>query len=348
MALQFQPPNNIPQKKTSGEMVMETINSLPALMFQYQNLQRQRKTEDLEHQVKMAQLELQKREAQGRFGTGEPAPMTPQSLQPPVMGFPGSTMAPAPQLGMENQTGVGAPGLLQMGGEPLPETAEEKLKRMGTQAYAALNPTTQQYGTYIMGADGTPQFLSLPAGYKPAPSMPSPTPILNSDGTLRGTTFGKPTVLPKPDASTTKDLAAAAETETIVNDSVRELERIELLNEKSRGGLFGQIAQAAESAYDPDKPSEKFKNTADVVNTLKGLVSVVLKSTFGAQLSDGEREYLNEVYGASVKLSREERAIAIKKVKKILQGKLAAAKSRAGEPMAETPTDTDNDPLGIR
>jgi hypothetical protein len=224
---------------------------------------------------------------------------------------------------------------------------ELALKERGVdiEDYKAKNPP-QYVAPSIDPTTGLPTFTPYPTGTRPGPASPAPTPILSPEGKQVGTTFGRPTVLPKPDASTTKDVAAAAEMEAVVGQAIQELERIEPLNKESRGGLFGRIAQRTESALDPDKPSKKFTNTADVINTLQGMVSRVLKSTFGAQLSDGERQYLNEVYGASEKMSRKEREIAIKNVKTILNDKLVAAKSRAGG--APTEAQADVDPLGIR
>jgi hypothetical protein len=225
------------------------------------------------------------------------------------------------------------------------ETKEQALARIGRKNYGVLNPP-QYVSPGIDPSTGQPTFTPYPAGTRPGPASPSPTPILSPTGEQLGTTFGRPTVLPKPDASSVKDDAAAAEMGAIVSSAIKELERIEPLNKSSRGGFFGSLAQKAESAIDRDNPSDKFKNTADVINSLKGMVSRVLKSTFGAQLSDSERQYLNEVYGASEGMSREERAIAIKNVKVMLQDKLGAAKSRAGQ-SSSAPSE-DNDPLGLR
>lgn len=73
-----------------------------------------------------------------------------------------------------------------------------------------------------------------------------------------------------------------------------------------------------------------FKNTADVVNTMQAQVARVLKSTFGGQLSDDERKYLNKVYGALPSMSPTERNIAMTNVKTMLVSKRDAMRARMG------------------
>lgn len=233
---------------------------------------------------------------------------------------------------------------------PVAETPEEALGRQGTQAYGMLHPT--QYVAAGLGPDGKPTFTNYPTGTKPGPAAPSLTTVLDAEGNPVTTTTGKPTVLPRPPAIESKAAGESAEAQSIADNAIAELNRIRPLNETSRGGLLGRMAQRLESAADRDKPSTEFKNTADVINSLKGMVVSVLKSTFGGQLSDGEREYLNEVYGAVEGMSRSERKIAMDGVERTLRNaqKRAASKSAAvgGGSPSTVASSQDNDPLGLR
>ncbi len=326
MSPQFNPPerrNNKTREESLLEPIQAAIQTLPSLYAQY-------KANRMKEDLTLEELKMKRKEFESKYGTGVNESVT----------APGQLLsAPPPEAGdFEQLHGFEAtmPTMTE-------ETEEQKLRRLGSDNYKTLKP--QQYGSYVLGDDGKPQFLALPEGYKPSAGVPMPTPILTPEGKQVGTTVGKPTVLPKPDVSSTKDDAAANEMESIVSSAIEELTRIEPLNDKSRGGFFGRLAQRAESSVDPDKPSEEFNNTADVINTLQGMVSRVLKSTFGGQLSDSERQYLNEIYGASEKMSRKERSIAIKNVKKMLSDKLAASRSKAGQ---TSPAAEDSDPLGLR
>ena len=129
-----------------------------------------------------------------------------------------------------------------------------------------------------------------------------------------------------PDKSMSREITKAkvslAKTRPMVDSVISEIDRVQKLNENSYGGKIGALKVKAMSATELGTDSEKFKNTADAVNTMQSQVAKVLKSTFGGQLSDGEREYLNGVYGALPSLSRSERSIAMTNVKKMLQAKL--------------------------
>ena len=117
--------------------------------------------------------------------------------------------------------------------------------------------------------------------------------------------------------------AGAQKTADIPKDAnwiISEVDRILPLNEKSSGGFFGGLRQKTMGALDIE--DEKFRNTADVVNSARSMVARVLKSTFGGQLSDSEREYLNSVYGAMSNYSRSERRIALTNVKRMMQEKI--------------------------
>ena len=129
----------------------------------------------------------------------------------------------------------------------------------------------------------------------------------------------------------TKAKVDLAKTRPMVDSVTAEIERVEKLNENSFGGLGGSMAMKAARTTGIGADSEKFKNTSDVVNTMQSQVAKVLKSTFGGQLSDGEREYLNGVYGALPSLTRSERAIAMKNVKSMLKAKLEGDDSTLNE-----------------
>lgn len=128
----------------------------------------------------------------------------------------------------------------------------------------------------------------------------------------------------KPGAGTTK---TAADNKDAVW-AVSEIDRISPLNEKSSGGMFGALRQKGMSAMNME--DEQFRNTADVINSLKGLVARVLKSTFGGQLSDSERDYLNSIYGAAEKYNVAERRIAMTNVKRMLQNKIGQPTAKGG------------------
>jgi hypothetical protein len=121
----------------------------------------------------------------------------------------------------------------------------------------------------------------------------------------------------------------------MVSAVLSEIERVEKLNADSYGGLTGEAQMKVRSKLNVGTDGAKFKNTSDIVNTMQAQVAKVLKSTFGAQLSDGERQYLNQIYGALPSLSQTERAIAMKNVKTMLNGRLEAAKSTLSELQAD-------------
>ena len=111
-----------------------------------------------------------------------------------------------------------------------------------------------------------------------------------------------------------------ADARSIGKTSIAELNRILPLNDESSGGVIGGLRQKGMSAINIE--DEKFRNTADVINSARSMVAKVLKSTFGGQLSDGEREYLNSVYGAMPNLSIAERRIALTNVKRMFENKI--------------------------
>ena len=103
-----------------------------------------------------------------------------------------------------------------------------------------------------------------------------------------------------------------------------QIDAISTTNAKSRGGYTGAAAQKFESATG-GRDTEEFKNTAETINNLQGYVVKVLKSSFGAQLSDAEREYMDKVVGAAEHMSVIERGIAIAHIKNSLESKVKEA-----------------------
>ena len=129
----------------------------------------------------------------------------------------------------------------------------------------------------------------------------------------------------------TKAKVDLAETKPMVDLVTSEIDRVQELNKNSYGGMIGGLTMKAKSAMNTGADDVKFKNTADVLNTMQAQVAKVLKSTFGGQLSDGERLYLNQVYGALPNMSQTERDIAMTNVKTMLTGRLRSSESKLQE-----------------
>lgn len=194
----------------------------------------------------------------------------------------------------------------------------------------------------------TPEMISA---FKSLPQFREPQSInfySNNNGSLtpvatapRGSQIvreEKPVAPPKPpapDRSMDREIVKAkvslAKTKPFVTSTVSEIERVEKLNKDSYGGAAGSLQMKTMSALNLGANDPKFQNTSDVVNTMQAQVARVLKSTFGGQLSDGERAYLNEVYGALPKLSQTERGIAMKNVKTMLRSKLEGEQQTLSE-----------------
>lgn len=170
MALKFEQPN-IPARKNSQEQFMDVLQGIPSLMMQYQNLQRQKEIDRLNHELQKAELEGRLFSIKKQYGTGEPAPMTqiPQDL-PAELGGEGISSG-LPTKAFSQPT-------------PIQETDEQQLNRLGLEGYKALNPA--QY--VAIGAGG--QQVLLPPGTKPF-SQPGERPT---------TTIPKSEFLKNPDA----------------------------------------------------------------------------------------------------------------------------------------------------
>jgi hypothetical protein len=126
-----------------------------------------------------------------------------------------------------------------------------------------------------------------------------------------------------------------------VPGSVQILDELAELNKKSFGGAIQGLGYKLTQKTGIGEDSEKFKNTTEIVNSLRQMVSKVLKATFGGQLSDGERMYLDTVYGAAPQYTKTERQIAIKNVKRMfterLQEKQSAYESWVNSPGSANP-----------
>lgn len=109
--------------------------------------------------------------------------------------------------------------------------------------------------------------------------------------------------------------------------AVKILDKLRVLNKNSYGTAVGGFQYKLSEKTGIGDETTKFKNTAEVVNQLRQMVSKVLKATFGGQLSDGERAYLDKVYGASEDFTKSQRDIAIRNVKRMFVEKLAEKQS---------------------
>lgn len=155
---------------------------------------------------------------------------------------------------------------------------------------------------------------TMMSGPQPIPATPRATP---GEGAMQ--------------KAVVKAKVSLAELKPVVSSVLKEIDRVELLNSNSFGGKLGEMQMKTRSALNSGTDDVRFKNTADIVNTMKQQVAKALKSTFPGALSDSEREYLNYVYGAVEGMSQQERAIAMTNVKKTLTTKLEAAQSTLSE-----------------
>lgn len=150
-------------------------------------------------------------------------------------------------------------------------------------------------------------------------------------------------------AAIAKARTAAANARATVGSVSPELDRILKLNKNTRAGIVGEAKQKISSGLNIGQDVHEYKNTADVVNSLQSMVAKVLKSTFGGQLSDSERAYLQEVYGASARYTQAERAIAIESVRRMIRDKSVETDAALSELTGTMGRGSDsNDPLGIR
>ncbi len=102
------------------------------------------------------------------------------------------------------------------------ESPEQKLSRMGTEAYKTLNPA--QYGSYVMGPDGKPQLVQFPQGMKPGPAIAPQSISVGVDAEGNQTRFGageKPFTMPQPKPKESKKVVAGS-----LNDTLHEYDNM--------------------------------------------------------------------------------------------------------------------------
>lgn len=145
-----------------------------------------------------------------------------------------------------------------------------------------------------------------------------------------------------PDKSEQAMMAKARSTAANARAAIKtmgpELDRIKGLNTKSRAGLIGEAKQRVSSALNVGQDDPEYKNTVETINSLQAMVAKVLKSTFGGQLSDGERNYLREVYGASARYTQKERDTAIETIRRMMTDASTQADSALSELSAGSST----------
>lgn len=110
---------------------------------------------------------------------------------------------------------------------------------------------------------------------------------------------------------------AVAEYEKIQTESdyvISTLSNLQKLAPVARGGMGGAVAQKFSSATGIGAETESFKNTAALINGLKGMAVQLLKPTFGGNISDGEREEVMKISGALETMQPEERQAAMSRM----------------------------------
>lgn len=101
-----------------------------------------------------------------------------------------------------------------------------------------------------------------------------------------------------------------------------ELNHLLKLNKNSYGGLAGKAKMGILSATDSGGGDQTYINTRTILTSLKSNVVENLKKTFGGQISEGERQFLIDQYGAAEGGSRVEREVAIENIRKFARRKL--------------------------
>lgn len=146
---------------------------------------------------------------------------------------------------------------------------------------------------------------------------------------------------------------AVAEIKSTVPTFIADIDRALGHNEKSMSGLKYKAAETSmRNLGGVGVNKELFENTRKATTIMKNMVAKVLKSTFGGQLSEGEREYLNSVYGAMESYSPKEREVAMKEIQRIMKSKLEDTKKKEyffKNPGAKAAPikKTKEDPLGL-
>lgn len=306
MALEFRPPPDwlVQEYINRKTPVEQASQGLQAAIGTYLTIdEAKRKNALAKQQIDTQNRELGMRGKEQFYNYGDPTGLPPEAqsaINDPVQGPP-TESGQGPQLSpivayfknFSNKfpQGIkGDPSFHQVN-QPAPPKPQLRMNQFTGEQEWYLPPTTNGQGPQVIKPQGAP----------------------HGPGTFR---------------DISKASADAGEQNSLVSSVISELDRIEPLNKNSRGGIGGALLQRGQSALNMGTDSAGFTNTADVINTLKAQVSRVLKSTFGGQLSDPERAYLNEVYGAVERMTPAERSIAITNVRTMLKGKARAAQAK--------------------
>jgi hypothetical protein len=314
MALQFQPPNfGPPASKYAAlnETLGKSIANLPELLMEYNLKKKQNEIALKQLEIRNRQLDQQLAEDQrsgvAQYGTGAPLPTTVNEL-------PGTTPTPQEQALL---AGAMPETQLPLAAQPTPL---DVLKSIGIQRYNSLPRQMVE-----------PPVEQAPVAPVPQLKAAKPAPLSPYEAT-------KQREKAKAEVKAQIDLSKVR---PMVEGVLSEISRVQELNKNSYGGAIGGATFKVKSLLNKGKDDPTFKNTADVVNTMQAQVAQVLKSTFGGQLSDSERMYLNQVYGALPNMSQVERDIAMTNVQLMISEKLKAAESTygalTGKPAQPTP-----------
>lgn len=116
-----------------------------------------------------------------------------------------------------------------------------------------------------------------------------------------------------------------AKVKPVATSISKEMDKLMELNKNSYGGLPGGMTVSILGKFDA-KATDKYNNTLDLIKGMQQQVAKALKPSFGGQISEGERKYLNELYGALPGMGRVERERAMMKVKQIMETSIEDAK----------------------
>lgn len=216
-------------------------------------------------------------------------------------------------------------------------------EEIATQEYTKLKREKELKEVPIMfwnANTGKPELVNLPEGYTNKTTKVITPPNVKQTETTEQKERAK---------AGTKANAELADIEAISKSAGNALNIALEANKNSYGGLLGKGIMGTKTALNQGANDQKYINTATVINIMKTQVIKDLKKTFGAQLSDAERDYLDTVYGAMDGMSQTQRDIAIKNVMTIFNDKVTAARAKAQALGANTPkaTEVNDDPLGI-
>jgi len=156
----------------------------------------------------------------------------------------------------------------------------------------------------------------------PAPSTPEtlrqfPRPGTGVKSTGNGGAGDGSSASPQQQRDVYKAVADYEKIQTESDYIISTLNNLQKLAPVARGGVGGAMAQKISSATGIGSDSESFKNTATLINGLKGMAVQLLKPTFGGNISDGEREEVMKISGALETMQPEERLAAMHRMTEI-------------------------------